>query len=561
MTLQSTPGSCSLTKLDFEFTDDQKVLLHKYRAEGTYPSQYQQRLADDASAPPADQRIEVDVMVTALGYPFPNQPVYFRVTDPKDTAPYVPSPAAGDNRDSSLPLGELVAREPCPTTPPAGTVCALSQKDGFARVILRTSEHVSGDNYQVEASTDSSFPCGTACPHSGTITTWKRVYVEVNTMLRKGSLLMDQVGPKSGNLTRISIADVRPFQNQGSSFKVLLMRGRSVLDSARNSIESETVTIKNVKGNLLGLFGVHSGELELDDSLPNNTIKADYYADERLPNGLFYDVLADAVALVPTSRNDYYVPAADKADALFGDAYVEYTWLIDPSAAASELPPAAARIPLENWIPYIKTLTNPQSRLMSIKWGRSIDVQILPGSPPPLTPFGLNLDIQTRPNHQPLFIGAASIDFEGGIVSGATFHEHGHRPTWVYTDTANRQSANSNYLPWVTAHELGHQWDVNTSTPIHHDFARGHCGGVRQREPSPSTPALPAQPVVPRWNGPEGCLMTDDALNQAPTSTTANKISFHYRIATVNYEGASIPPQEDSEYIVIRTALEPIPQR
>lgn len=55
--------------------------------------------------------------------------------------------------------------------------------------------------------------------------------------------------------------------------------------------------------------------------------------------------------------------------------------------------------------------------------------------------------------------------------------------------------------------------------------------------------------------------MSDDALNKAPSSTAVNDIAFHYRTATKDYLGAAIPPCEDSEYIDIRTALEPISQR
>jgi hypothetical protein len=258
MALQS--GTCSLTKLDFEFTDDQKVLLHKYRAEGTYPSKYQQRLADDPSAPPADQRIEVDVMVTELNSPVPNKPIYFRVTDPKDTAPYIPNSTANDNRDQTLPLGALVAREPCLAIPPPGIVCALSQQDGFARVVLKTSDHVSGENYRVEASTDASFSCGTGCPRSGTITTWKRVYVEVNRMFRAGTFIAETVQKGADS---IAVADAGVFP--APPFLIRLIHGPKAVSNSPDIFYDELLSVLDITFKGKWSFGARPGTLHLGD--------------------------------------------------------------------------------------------------------------------------------------------------------------------------------------------------------------------------------------------------------------------------------------------------------
>jgi hypothetical protein len=145
--------------------------------------------------------------------------VYLRVLDPPDVAPYmsVPSvpagkrPHDGDNEGPRATV-EGAAISPGPGLPGAswqGTTGAGGQLDFALRL---PQGAVGGDNYQIEASFDSAFPTGKTFK-SGTLTAWKRVFIEKNKTLRNGIPLNADANPGS---SVIHIADNHYRGNQGN---------------------------------------------------------------------------------------------------------------------------------------------------------------------------------------------------------------------------------------------------------------------------------------------------------------------------------------------------------
>jgi hypothetical protein len=203
--------ACGGPLLTFEFTDEQKVLISKYGPED-YLSRYQTLLAGDQSIQSPDRHIEVRVRVTRDGIPAAGVNVYFRVTDPPDTAPYTIAAhdAKTDDNDPAGPKGALIVPTPCANAPSGAPPCTTSGSDGWARVILTVTDHAAGDNYLVEGSTDPAFACGSSCPRSGLITAWKRLYVEEQHMFRAGRFVNGEV---RGGTSEIPVDDPTPFLN------------------------------------------------------------------------------------------------------------------------------------------------------------------------------------------------------------------------------------------------------------------------------------------------------------------------------------------------------------
>jgi hypothetical protein len=110
--------------------------------------------------------------------------VYFRMLDPDpdDQSPYEAGNAGGDNRDPTVKKGTLSA---------ASAVAEKKTINGkevaAAEVELTITSRYSGDNYQVEASLDSSFM--PVCARTSILVAWKRIYLEQDNMYQKGATI------------------------------------------------------------------------------------------------------------------------------------------------------------------------------------------------------------------------------------------------------------------------------------------------------------------------------------------------------------------------------------
>jgi hypothetical protein len=418
-----------------------------------------------------------------------------------------------------LPLGALVARvarEPCLGVPPSGIVCALSQQDGFARVVLKTSDHVSGENYRVEASTDSAFSCGTGCPRSGTITTWKRVYVEVNRMFRTGTFISEpvQTGDDSIAVTDASVFPAPPFL-------IRLIHAPLTVSNSPAPFYDEVFTVLEVRMEGGWPFGTRPGTLHLGDpNVPKKkAVTAFPYGSIEQVRGRVRTYLADAVGLLlPSASRTYYDVNHDLANPLFADAFVELAWIFDAS-------PNTVDIRADHAVPYVPafkdTPLDTPREWFTRKWLRSADRH--------------GEDRTAYSNHQELFIGTAQNN-PNEYLNASTSVADEFNELWMFLKTMPAA-----YTREGLTHELGHQWRVNrishTNPPGGLD---GHCDTAI------------GQPVMMYNDAARYCTMTrGDILYAGGGQPKDGRVGFHYEV---------IGGAPDSEYLRIRERSEPIPQ-
>jgi hypothetical protein len=154
-----------------------RVWISRGRADDQYPSSYQ----------------GADHQITITAEAGPDRRVCFRVVDPPDLAPYADGSTTGywcDNRDpgTSNYAGKLWDTA---TSAWEDVVCVQADSHGVASATLNTTDRYAGDNYIVQASYDTWDTLNTtkALAQTGVITTWKRIYIEKDTMFRQGGIL------------------------------------------------------------------------------------------------------------------------------------------------------------------------------------------------------------------------------------------------------------------------------------------------------------------------------------------------------------------------------------
>jgi hypothetical protein len=153
--------------IDVKLTKPAKVLIHKYRPEDPYPSEYQTQ----------DGRIKIEVELR--GYQTIPATVYFQLVDPKDPS-YYASGSTGDNVGGPGSLSSTSA----------------SVVNGKASVDLIITDRYAGDNYRVLISTQNS-PFKEQA-HTPIITAWKRIYIEKDRMYKVGQFLTADSGKDYG---------------------------------------------------------------------------------------------------------------------------------------------------------------------------------------------------------------------------------------------------------------------------------------------------------------------------------------------------------------------------
>ncbi|MCI0445850.1 hypothetical protein L0152_21880, partial [bacterium] len=163
--------------------DNRKVLISN---KGTLPytSVYQEGLP--GTNPEKDRKIKI------TGSTSPNTDFWVRVADPDDPSPYEPDPEGltDDNVDQNGPWENGAEFEGCSDSS-CGAKKVTSDQNGNFETVMTVTNRYAGDNYKVQGAFDEEFSCSPGCCLSGTITAWKREYVEKDRMYRRGGLLYE----------------------------------------------------------------------------------------------------------------------------------------------------------------------------------------------------------------------------------------------------------------------------------------------------------------------------------------------------------------------------------
>ena len=139
---------------------------------------------------------KIDVRVKLLSNTNPaGTTIYFRLADPKDPSGYV-----NGHKNDNLP------------TSPAGSVTpsAVADSNGMATVTLTVDPPYSGNNYIVEASLKAP-PNFKKVAHSKTYTSWKRFYIEHDRMYKQGEFLTQTSGAGEANPSRVFVGSSAVF--------------------------------------------------------------------------------------------------------------------------------------------------------------------------------------------------------------------------------------------------------------------------------------------------------------------------------------------------------------
>lgn len=471
-----------------------RVLIAKHGPEA-YPSPLQT----------ADSRVRVEATVrTPSGAPVPGKTIYFRVLDPEDAAPYVRN--AGDARagDNSGAAGTVNGG-------PVGT--AVSDATGRVSVVLGVGAH-SGDNYRLEATANSGFDCSASpCTRSAVFTAWRRAYIELYKMFRRGAFL---TRPAPAGATELHVADTRNLPN---TFRARLIHAPPLAGSG--DFDQEEVTVARVVRER-HLFGPEPGRLLLDPVLHSAGLRNSYSGPE-IVDGTPRPYLADAIGVITGNRaEDYYLPNGSLVRPLLAGAFVDIIWWSDavsPDLSGATVLPFDAAIPWEERINFRRP---GQREWMTRKWMRSG------------TRAGENRT--AKPNHQMLFAAAAAGPPDPGSSNkGETQVAGGFSESWIYVESLRA----GNELAEATAHEIAHLWRVNQTTPAG-AYHGGHCG-------EPGLP--PPRPPYRMASGERMCIMTHNVFET--DEGRDGIVDFHY---------FGTAPRAHSEYLTIRRRPEPIPQ-
>jgi hypothetical protein len=424
-----------------------RMVIHNSRSNYPYPS-VNQVATSDIERP----QYTISGHVTSGSHGV-EADLWLRVLDPADPSPYLPSDMQheNDNMDTK-PRGTLLAISCAAPCLPSDTIQVHTTADGAFSVRLEGTDRYAGDNYMIEAGDDAEFSCTSGgparsniCARSGTITAWKRIFVEKQKMLRNGISLTADAHPSD---TSIRVADNHYGGNQGrhgrigKGDRIVLVHG-SALDRRNLSVGSyyEEHTVESVSA----VHGTKDYVVSLGTKI-GNLVTAEHLAHEfgRDPSSLDVPFLADSIsALVGTnlSTADWFDASDDLFSNVFAEAFTEYVILPDRPSGF---------VPVANF----GNTNEPDLQAFANKWSASVGT-----------------DGDTPPNHQLLLI--ADSDHGTAPDAGMTVTQvRGQASSWVWRGTIETQvtisgNPNAGQDPnlWAaknTAHELAHQWKTDT---------------------------------------------------------------------------------------------------
>lgn len=409
--------------------------------------------------------------------------IYLRVNDPADTAPYRASVAAADdNLDQAQDAGTINGSANASVTlPQAGSVT----------VTLKTTKRHAGDNYQVYATPDSSvhtnqnFVCDqtTNCLQSPVVTAWKRAYIEHDEMFRQGTYLAQDSAPCAQAPCYLYLNRTRGIR-RGDTLRVI----HAPRTGSTGAFYAEDVEVLRIENRY--------------DRVEVTPFTHAYFGPDTDGNGVIQPFLADAVGVVTgVPGTDFYTANLTDIFDLFNPAFVEYlTTTEDP----------APFLPFEEEVTGRGDSPSDEVRAIARKWFFN---------------YG-------KENHQHLLAGSASSD---GTLQGLTAARIINTNwSWIFVDSVagtspRRGNGESAFNGEVTAHEIGHQWQVNPPVAT----TGGHDGRFR-------------------WNSSTlFCTMHGDYADFGNCGGTCpeffdGQVGFHFQSDT------------DSEYMTIRNQAEPV---
>lgn len=421
-------------QVEFLEKDDVRVLLSKQGESDDYPSERQT----------APAQIEIQVKVVDAVDPAGSM-VYFRLVDPKDPSFYL-----NGHKDDNLP------------TSPAGqiTPSAVVAANGIATATLTIDPQYSGNNYRIEASLKPP-PGFKKGAESKLYTAWKRFYIEHDKMYKEGEFLTQAAGAGQPEPARVFVANPETFA-PGDAVHILAG------DTIETAVGQETS-----EGEFRTVAAVGAGFVDLDAPLALS------YAEplEPPPDNFPYSFLAKISGGVFD-----VLPSAEKLTKAFDDGFTEWFFLPDSGFipywhdAVMEMPPPNPPAPSAAFI-------DARSHLFFKNLDRSVPrpftnhIQLVSASrfeESPLPP----------PAHAELGLASATNTGPGPPASNWS---------WIFDDTIALLAPTNiqNVRDYVTAHELGHQLNVNPGAPKGHDEEQAWH--------------LPMEPAV-------GCLMNPFTL-------------------------------------------------
>ena len=493
VSLKVSQSGGDIVKFDYssdnaQSTDDGKILLSTAPWDLSLPSKYQ-RGGGGPVATVSGTLLDGTTKQPKAGT------VWLRLVDPPDAAPYRGGDAHDGDNDGTAPKLAGTAATP-------GTVVTIpTDAEGRFQTTLEVTDHIAGDNYQVEGASNDRFMCPSGpCARTGVFTVWKRVYAEEEHMFRQGSFLN---GRADAGTDDIPVDDPAPFQNLPAGSALELVHADS---GNGEGFYSEVVTFSSLLQTPNGLWIVR-----ID---PNACLVNGYGAPNSLSAGSPVDATRDGIGVVAAgayAANDMYTPP------LFASAFVD----LQPGRVSVSETPYVREMNLSSALLYsyrwfesgtrngVVTISDPntfhriaatQSPAVQIGtgWGAELGATVVDG--------GTNFSYVWDQRIQDLTAGSAISP--AGILMGREYA--GLDPSRVNGET--------------TAHETVHFW---VHDPLGAD-GHGHCLQTSWRNPQLN--CLMHEP----YPGPG----LDDGL-----------VDVHYA-----FNGA------DSEYMTIRRAVDPVPQ-
>ncbi len=517
-------------QFDFSITDaapaeDRHVILSNLHSGYQYP-RYQALGGQDSAVP---------MFVRARG---PSRQyeagltVYLRVDDPADSAAYMnlSGNVLAHANDNDGPAA-LLDGNGITASATAGVYQATSGANGEIDFTLRLqSGTAAGDNYQIEASFDPTFPAG-ATTKSGMLTAWKRVFVEKHLMLRNGMFLTRDA---HAGETTIRVNGNHYNGNQGrhrlsAGDQIVLVHGPAL--DRRNALLGMAIEYHSIAdvqavpntNDYIVTLGTRQGH-----TIQAEQLLHDFGPDPSDPATL---ELGDAIARPSGSALsglDYFnardsllaqYDANGQPSSAFSQAFTEYVVLPDGPFG---------------FVPVPRMLSSTETLLQHFadKWSLSVSTDGAGG--------GICL-----PNHQLLIVGDTDGSNPPSEVGQTTQNVGAEVASYVFRGAidfavTNHNQANphngqnpDNWAAKNEAHELGHQWELDSAWAAQAGVSLGHC-------PSDSTAFDDASTY---------CLMATADPAKSETQSDNLIAKFHLR---------KLPSGDwDSEYFEIRQRTDP----
>lgn len=351
--------------------------------------------------------------------------IYFLPVDPKDPSKYL-SGQQGDNLPSSP--GGMV------------TPSAVVGADGIATAVLTVDPQQAGNNYRVEASLKPP-PNFKRVARSPIYTSWRRLYIEHDRMYKQGEFLTQTSGAGQPDPSRVFVASSAIF---GVGDEVHVLAG----DDFSAPVGNETS-----QGEIGHVAAVGPGFVDLQAPLALTYPEPASSPSPPLP----YSFIARRAG----GTYDAHPSVTEMAKA-FDDAFTEWVLLPD-EGFVPHWPDAESGNPSQP-----KDFIDARSFLFFLNFDRKS-----------VTPFINHVQVvsaaqlEAAPPPNGAVYGLASGTNSGSVASNWS---------WIFSGTIELLAPTNvkNVTDHVTAHELGHQLNVNPGTLEGHDVeaawdASGSC--------------------------------------------------------------------------------------